>query len=218
MNLNTLEVGEKCWDEKYKIKDFRCSNGFIDIEFRNIKERIIKEINESELVAGCVAWLTNKDILEAMKGKTNIVVQKEDFLRPDNYKKNELHTYYEKIKSGLCFQELTNFKFSYCGMSECEGVRCFGNHNSNKSPAFPRMHHKFIVLYKINGIKIIPQKVITGSFNFTHNAENSLENIIIINNKKIAEKYYNEFSQIMCLSEPLNWESAWIAPEHRLGS
>ena len=49
------------------------------------------------------------------------------------------------------------------------------------------MHNKFIVIDE--------NLVITGSYNFTANAEeNNRENLIIIPNKIIAEKYYKQFN------------------------
>ena len=51
------------------------------------------------------------------------------------------------------------------------------------------MHHKVIILDQ--------EKVLTGSFNFSKNAnQKNDENILIIKNKKIAEKYIKEFQKI----------------------
>ncbi|NCB47419.1 hypothetical protein EOM81_10435 [bacterium] len=107
---------------------------------------------------------------------------------------------------------------SYCGDPCLGGIRCVGNHNSDKNPAHPRMHNKFIVFCKFGRNKIEPQSVWTGSFNFTNNAGSSFENAVLIKNKKIAMAYLKEFGQIAALSEPLDWESKWMAPEWRIGS
>ena len=85
------------------------------------------------------------------------------------------------------------------------------------------MHNKFLVFCKwkrgINGCRVVvPESVWTGSFNFTYNAGNSFENAILINNKEIAMAYFKEYAQIAALSEPLEWESEWMAPEWRIGS
>ena len=58
----------------------------------------------------------------------------------------------------------------------------------------------------------------TGSYNISQTATKSLENAVVIRDQVIAEAYFNEWSQIMALSEPLDWESEWVAPEWRIGT
>ena len=48
---------------------------------------------------------------------------------------------------------------------------------------------------------IVPFAVWTGSFNFSANANSHLENAVLIHNERIAEAYFNEFSQIYSLSQ-----------------
>jgi hypothetical protein len=101
-----------------------------------------------------------------------------------------------------------------------------GNHNSNKNPAFPRMHNKFLVFCRVDILRektypevdIVPYAVWTGSFNFTMNATMSLENALVLWNRAIAAAYYDEWQQILSLSEPLDWESNWCEPEWRIGT
>ena len=117
-------------------------------------------------------------------------------------------------------------------------VRCVGNHNKDKKPAFPRMHNKFLVFckasyrretppvgddgeieeYEYPVFSIDPYLVWTGSFNFTKNAAYSLENAVAIRDRVIVGAYYNEWEYIEAMSEPLDWESIWAAPEWRIGT
>jgi len=76
------------------------------------------------------------------------------------------------------------------------------------------MHHKFLVFLSAG----VPSVVWTGSFNFTHNGEASLENAVIIHSREIAEVYYSEWQQIFSLSEPLDWSAQWMEPEYRIGT
>lgn len=50
----------------------------------------------------------------------------------------------------------------------------------------------------------IPEVVITGSYNYTNNATNSIENIIILKDKKVANVFYNEYLFLIQKSEGLN--------------
>lgn len=65
---------------------------------------------------------------------------------------------------------------------------------------------------------IKPYGVWTGSFNLTQNAERSFENAVYMTNKAIVRAYFEEFSQIMALSEPLDWSKDWMEPEWRIGT
>jgi hypothetical protein len=63
----------------------RSADGSVEVVFRHIERRLITELSSATIVVGCVAWLTSRPILEALAQTqgVSIVVQKEDFLRPD---------------------------------------------------------------------------------------------------------------------------------------
>lgn len=200
-------------------------NKNIEVAFRNIEQRLLKFIDESDAIVGCVAWLTNHNILEklAEKESVSIIVQKEDFLRPDNISKSELAKLYGNLKNVYSRYEFDVLKrFSYCRDPSIYPVRCVGNHNRDKIPSFPRMHNKFIVSlsYEENGDfgKWKAKSVWTGSFNFSYNAGRSFENAIIIKDEEIASAYLHEYEQIAALSESLNWTDDWVSPDWRLGT
>ncbi|MGW9182501.1 hypothetical protein [Agromyces sp. NPDC055661] len=158
------------------------------------------------------------------------MVQKEDFLRPDA---RAAADWAARLRAsyGLLHNSFARFQFpqplgtaSYAGDPTLEPVRCVGNHNSAKSPAMPRMHHKFLVRLQVNEAahdvadRLQPVAVWTGSFNFSKNAGYSFENAVEIHDTTIARSYFEEFSRVMTLSEPLEWESEWVYPEWRIGT
>lgn len=234
MNLNLQKISYDWSSEgkplsEYARKNAASDSGEIQVFFTDIEDRLVEAIEAADAVVGCVAWLTNKRVLQALAQKDNvqIVVQKEDFLRPDMFAlpdyKREIRQLYDQLefndryylKVGFAVQ--LNIQTPYI-----EPVRCAGNYNRDKSPAFPRMHHKFIVLCEEQGegenMELCPYAVWTGSFNFTYNAGHSLENALIIRNPEIVKAYAHEYSYILGLSEPLDWESDWVAPEYRIGT
>lgn len=204
--------------------------------FRNLDAEIIARINACDAVFGCVAWLTHFGILRALakKKRVSLVVQKEDFLRPDtsphsNWRK-ALRAHYDAIPGTSRYsggpEKISSYgALSYCGDDRVQAVRCVGNHNRNNKPAFPRAHHKFVLFCKLGPLEYsdserypIPYEVWTGSFNFTDNATKSFENVIVSKDANLIEAYAHEYAQILALSEPLNWEDDWCAPEWRIGS
>ena len=219
--------------------------------FDRLEEHLIKFINDADMIFGCVAWLTNFNVLDALadvSGGCQIVVQKEDFLRPDygshNNWKTTLRKKYEALH-GPCAENWMLPKIAGCANPEnsdisCDVVmpiQCAGNYNRDKKPAFPRMHHKFFVSMKkrtepwpqeyydnfiVNFGDVVeeyePDKVWTGSFNPSANGTKSRENAVVISDPRIAEAYLEEWSAVYFVSEFLDWEKDWSAPEFRLGS
>ena len=207
----------------------------VEAIFKNLEPRLINTIKQFEkgAIFGCIAWLTSVPILKAL-AKCNIVqivVQKEDFLRPDigagdsSKWKAELQKLYGGLK---CNRKRHQFRepmgnLSVCGDPTVDAVRCVGNHNADKHSAFPRAHHKFLVFCNIdNKENYFPVALWTGSFNLTKNATHSFENVLYLTDKKgdneIINAYLNEHHQIFALSENLNWENQWTTPEFRIGT
>lgn len=139
----------------------------VSVHFRRIKELLLAQLQRYDAFVGCVAWLTDLEILAAMQSKSlGIVVQKEDFLRPDSAPpqtqaqtqtlqtatgRAQLRRLYARTSRGEYMaydhrhRETRNDKISGYQMSTMGGVRCLGNHNTTRNPAHPRMHNKFLV-------------------------------------------------------------------------
>lgn len=241
-NLNNLRISTDSPVTK-TLQDFTTSNSDknIKVYFKNLENHLINCIEDADVIVGCVAWLRSKPILKALANKkgVSIIVQKEDFLRPDlNNRKSsdiELNQLYNSIPNSLTrydtgLQNTILHMMSFAGDSTIESIRCVGNHNADKKPAFPRSHHKFVVFCRllnnpkseyggeIMGMNYEPYSVWTGSFNFTYNATMSFENAVLIKDETIVRAFFNEYAQIAAISEPLDWNSTWTEPEWRIGS
>ena len=227
--------------ENFSIKSSNSSFETFNVLFRNQEEELIKIINEFKngAIFGCVAWLTAVPILKALSKCSNvqIIVQKEDFLRPDTSTRNinswesNLRKLYNDV---TCSLDRYQFKkpiseLSICGEITVEGIRCVGNHNSNHQSAFPRSHHKFLVFCTLD--KEIPNSweprykavgVWTGSFNLTKNATQSFENVLYFidasGDNQIINFFLREHHQIFTISEQLDWEKSWSTPEFRIST
>ncbi len=193
----------------------------------DLPSRVSSIIRKYDYVFGCVAWLTHPKILDALttcKG-VSIVVQKEDFLRPDSRSfRRSIREMYDKIR-GFERWQLPGLAsgLSVCSDPSVDAIRCVGNHNSDRAPAHPRSHHKFLVFCKNaspSGAcpKFIPELFWMGSFNHTVNAGRSFESVIVSPDVEMCEQFLKEWAQIFALSEPLDWTSNWCAPEWRLGT
>lgn len=134
-------------------------------------------IRKSDTVFGCIAWITHPEILDALaepcewskdSRMVQIIVNKEDFLRPDYTDTgrgnetsfyNELKSKYDRLEGGVnTYLEVcrrfveTSTGWVYCGI-EFQSLRCVGL--SLKKRWSPKMHHKFAVFMRGcgNGLK-----------------------------------------------------------------
>ena len=208
------------------------ASGNVEVVFRDHTKRLVEEIRKADYVLGAVAWLTHEEVIAAMsklKMGCGVIVQKEDFLRPDSGAgkeewARELRKRYGRLKNKIARFSLPApaCELSYCADPDFDPVRCMGNHNSDKNPAFPRMHNKFLVFCRVAGDEmeheLEPYAVWTGSFNVTANATCSAENAVILRDAELAQAYATEWAHLFVFSEPLDWTSEWMAPDYRLGS
>jgi len=232
-NMNALQVDTDGSIEPPMIVSAVSDDGNVEVVFRDLPRALIGIIRQYQAAVGCVAWLTHFGILDALARlkSVSIVVQKEDFLRPDMGQRSDWKNTLRRRYNAL--PEDCRYSHPGCVVSQLstgydptlQGVRCVGNHNQDKHPAFPRAHHKFMVFGDIKppaseweAHSFIPRVVWTGSFNFTVNATNSFENAVILHDPKIVDAFYQEWGHLVALSEPLDWTSRWVAPEFRIGS
>jgi hypothetical protein len=249
INLNDLKISTDGGPLSLANNNVMLKNVSFDkteVFFRELEKELIKKISEFKngLIFGSIAWLTSDNILDALAkcSYVQIVVQKEDFLRPDlnspsNAKdwKARLRKKYDQL-SFLgdrydCRKPICDL--SILGDPSVDPVRCLGNHNAYKKSAFPRAHNKFLVFCKFlkepniksrerQEIIYDPVGVWTGSFNLTKNASMSFENALYIEDKsgqnKILNAFLDEHHQIFALSEPLDWTTHWSEPEFRIGT
>jgi hypothetical protein len=212
--------------EGLALGDWNLGLGDATVHFRDLKQKLIRYIGAADYVFGCVAWLTDLEILAALRGKrgVSLVIQKEDFLRPDGNSKNFRRDVYDAYTS-LPTVERYQFRLGVANElstsldPRVQGVRVVGFPRSGDYG--PRMHHKFCVFAKHNEeleTWHAPHAVWTGSFNWTQSASNSLENAVYIDEPKAAKGFYLEFQQVLALSEPPDWTAAYVAPEWRIGT
>lgn len=232
-NMNHLRIRTDVGEDE-SLKDHSVISDVVEVYFKDLEYHLVRKIREADIVVGCVAWLTHMDILGALSRLTaaSIIVQKEDFLRPDskNLSMSDIRNAYNKVPywSRMGMGGVLG-EMSVCGDPTIQGVRCVGAESSGQKKAHPRMHHKFLVFCKhepdpgaeIMGImypNVSPYAVWTGSFNFTYNAERSFENAVVLQDHKAVWAYFQEYLQVAALSEPLDYEHPWIEPEWRIGT
>lgn len=188
LNLNALKFVRKPGNQVY---------------FNDIASVLVAHILEAEYVYGCVAWLSHADVLTALKQKKSlIIVQQEDWKSP------------ARSKAFQSYSELTPIPFEYLNLLDPKlnrtkatyaspAVRAIGSPEGSAN-SHPRMHHKFLILEKPNGIR----GVWSGSFNMTHNATNSLENAMFVTDEHVVKAYQEEFMNLFRISGELSevWE------------
>ena len=156
-------------------RDHGCVSGAVEVVFRDHKRRLLRLFHEARgdglVCLGAVAWLTDFEILDAMASlPTSVVVQKEDFLRPDDVSARDrgwrdiVREHYSAVaESDVHEPRFCRYNFppplgdlSLLGDQGIAGVRCVGVRNARgggrKDP--PLMHHKFIILAKLRFVPV----------------------------------------------------------------
>ena len=191
----------------------------VTVHFTGITDALLAFIRDSEAVVGCVAWITNRDIVAALADRpVALIVNKEYALRSTDRKASSLRqrALLATLHGGLLRQDLPKpVRDIPSGSDHIDAVRCVG-HIARGGGNTPLMHSKFIVRLRRGK----PVAVWTGSFNFTVNAASNIENAVEIHDPVIAGAYLEEFARVAALSEPLefkagkadpNWDSARAA-------
>jgi len=179
-----------------------------DLEFYTCEK-----IKQADAVTACVAWFTNRKIIETLANiPCRVAVQKEDWLRKDgnlswtDQQKRERYKRMKKIPlEELYRQDPLPLPVETCTEYEDEAVRCVGHAQDILGTREGRslMHHKFYVFYRRypNNV-LVPYAVMTGSANSTANMTNSVENMLYLECPELARRYHYEFLYIYGLSVP----------------
>ena len=126
----------------------RTHDGRVVAIFNDLAEACAEFVAGADAVVGCVAWLTNPTVLRtfAKLPAISLIVQKEDFLRPDSGASDEeLRAAYTMLH-GLDRELLPQSRdIAYAWGDKIEPVRCVGIENHTQRKAVPRMHHKYLV-------------------------------------------------------------------------
>lgn len=182
------------------------------MHFAGISDKLLDFIRGSEAIVGCVAWVTNRDVIGALSERpVALIVNKEYALRSTDRK---VHSQRQRqnlseLRGGLRRQDFpAPLRDIPTGPDGIEPVRCVGHITRGNTGNTPLMHSKFIV--RLHRGK--PVAVWTGSFNFTVNAASNIENVVEIHDKAIAAAYLDEFARVAALSEPLEFKAGKADP------
>lgn len=149
-------------------------------------------------IVGCIAWFTSNTILQFLiqqKMKCHIIVQNESFLHKEsvskrNFKKISFANRIEKL-----YLQLLPISFR-----SVNAIDFLGNKSrSKKNRAI--LHHKFIICVQIVNQSIVPQSLLNGSYNYSQQATNNLENIIFTTETNITNQFFNEYINISTLAQ-----------------
>ena len=154
-NLNNAIIRDDQSSVSWHLEDYSTvgSDGKTLVFFKNLEDRLIRLVRQADIVLGCVAWVTSELILKALAEKkgVSLIVQKEDFLRPDlmpsdNWSRR-LRQLYESLPKRLDRRDFPGLLSVLTVETDSfiDPVRCVGNYNIDKQPACPRSHHKFVL-------------------------------------------------------------------------
>ena len=157
--------------------------------FRDLEDKLVQFIDDSEAVVICMAWMTSKNIMMVLETKPCVLIlQNESWLNKKGGLAKKTRELYSKLRT-------SKKSFPVMGKTIKKDIRVAGliSHPQN-------MHHKFVVRLDEKGN---PLAVWTGSYNPTTNGNESIENALVLHNEEAARAYLKEFNQVYKLSKPL---------------
>lgn len=201
---------------------------YMEVHFQDIKSHLLRYIEKSSYCIGCVAWCTDFDVLDALASRkgAHIIIQN-DAVATRQYKHDtfrpKLREKYRHLKpfdwlgwERAYWNAVPEFKQipfmpSALIKHDAVSVRVCGQRQTNKQhhqrqqqteekevPSM--MHHKFLLYLNAQGVIY---GVSTGSYNFSKNASQSLENFQYIEDPRVAQHYFLEYLRVLHCSEPL---------------
>lgn len=195
-------------------------HGVCTVHFGELQGPVLDFIAGSEVIVGCVAWITSGKILDALATKqVCLAVQKENWWKKTDNRGASLARRYASLTGALpasAFPAPLGTK-TFRGKevpndSPMAPIQCVGYGSSSQFQ--PLMHHKFLVRCTLDADgTLVPLAVWTGSANLSENSNASLENAVVIADPIIAAAYLAEFALVASLSEPMNWRFARPSPK-----
>ncbi len=212
-------------------------NNIVQPYFENLEEHLIAYIDNSAYVIGCVAWLTNRNIIEALENikGVKIIVNKEEYISSKMQtgqkfsnkclqgRYNDIPDFFENVCDccGLTMRSCKNFKtyLNDCVDADNELKKKSSDNMIKDVPTISRsgaiLTCGIVNNYSKMHHKFLiffnnnmqPLGVWTGSYNFSTNGNFSLENAIYICDKEVILEYIKEFMAIYPYSESYNWNS-----------
>jgi phosphatidylserine/phosphatidylglycerophosphate/cardiolipin synthase-like enzyme len=211
-NLNKIRI-----EPNHKLLE-----GNVQPYFENLESTLVNFIDKSTYVIGCIAWLTNPKILDALEKKSGVklIINKEEFL---NSNLENSQRFYHKCLRGR-YNELHDLFDSNCKCCDGKIIDCdkfketLGNitTDENKSGAvltcgvvnnYAKLHHKFLIFLD-EQLKMLG--VWTGSYNLSVTSNLCLENALYITDPDVINEYLKEFKLIYSHSEKYNWNSGLL--------
>lgn len=194
----------------------------VDVYFSNIEAILLKKIEQYDAVVGCVAWLSNVGLLQALASRPSgscIIMEKKakTCLSPSGISIVKAANALPFPVSESAFAATLLFSPDLVDHNAVNNdfLRLFGGTTpgtiTNKNPL---LHHKFIVCCDIKEGEPIPKEVVTGSYNYSDNANYSRENIVVLRNAKAVRSYYNEWLKCFLLSEAFDSTYTNMTPQH----
>lgn len=165
----------------------------------------IERFANKMIVVGCIAWLSNPYIIQALRQNASAVlllVNDENYATWGNGKTHELYAALPRITEAPArlFAHLENTPMHGVHEVNYAPVRCI------RGTGDALMHSKYLVFFapkNANDSRPIPASVWTGSMNYTLKAKRNQENAVFIEDERLARFYFDDFVNSWMQSESL---------------
>lgn len=182
----------------------------------SLQDVLLEHIAGSDAVIGCVGWLTSKAVIDALAARpagSSFIVDK-GYVSKNAWVSARYSAFHRMISLGESVWDNTALHVLKPVTSVLDPVRILGFAGGAAGQASPMMHHKFAVMLKRQSGELVPSSVLLGSYNFSDNADRSLEFLNVSRDPVVIRAFLSEFAALyVLLSEPFNSQAPLPKPE-----
>jgi hypothetical protein len=198
----------------------RYTGGQNDVYFASescsLQDVLLQHIASSDAVVGCVGWLTSKAVIDALAARpagSSFIVDK-GYVSKNAWLVERYAAFNRRLSLNESVWDPTALHVLKPVTSALDPMRILGFAGGAAGQASPMMHHKFAVMLKREGGELIPSCVLLGSYNFSDNADRSLEFLNVSRDPVVIGAFLAEFAALyVVLSEPVTSQAALPKPE-----
>jgi hypothetical protein len=198
----------------------RTQHGFVVLD--DIRAALVGVITKWDAFMGCVGWVTDLEVLDAMQGRSlGLAVQKEEMLRgdpgSDSYKLRlrrayDATSYYEhgygagQAAQGRAARQRALRRGVWHPRQQRQRPRALPQSTRQHAPQVPGARRR-------RARPLRAQGRVARVVHLSNNAANSLEDATYEESPSLALVYDQRACDVYRISEPLDWTSEACAPE-----
>lgn len=182
----------------------------------SLQDVLLQHVVGSDAVVGCVGWLTSKAVIAALAARPagSCFIVDKGYVSKNAWLVGKYAAFNRRLLLSESLWDDTALHVLKPVTQTLDPMRVLGFAGGAAGQASPMMHHKFAIMLKREGGELVPSCVLLGSYNFSDNADRSLEFLNVSRDPVVIKAFLAEFAALyVLLSEPVASQAPLPKPE-----